>query len=106
MKTERPAAAGPSRPLPATMRALRKTGPRPGAELVEIPVPTPAAGEVLIRISAASICGTDLHIYTWDDWAAGRITALPMTFGHEIAGDVEAVGPAVHHLRAGAFGSA
>lgn len=88
------------------MRALRKVRAAPGAELVEIPVPSPAAGEVLIKVEAASICGTDLHIYQWDSWAAGRITDLPMTFGHEVAGRIEAVGPEAHHLQPGAFVSA
>ena len=48
------------------MWALRKTAPAEGAELVEVPVPSPGPGEVLIRVEAASICGTDLHIYQWD----------------------------------------
>lgn len=91
------------RALPATMRALRKTAAGPGAELLELPVPQPAAGEVLVRVAAASICGTDLHIFGWDPWAAGRLSNLPMTFGHEVAGHVEAVGSEVHHLRPGAF---
>jgi threonine 3-dehydrogenase len=88
------------------MRALRKTGPRAGAELVDLPVPRPGPGEVLIRVAAASICGTDVHIFTWDSWAQGRIRNLPMTFGHEVAGHVAAIGPEVHHLRPGAFVSA
>jgi threonine 3-dehydrogenase len=85
------------------MRALRKTAPGPGASLVEIPVPEPGPGEALIRVAAASICGTDLHIKGWDDWAAGRIKNLPLTFGHEVTGHVEAVGPEVHHLALGTF---
>jgi threonine 3-dehydrogenase len=85
------------------MRALRKSGPAPGADLVEIPVPEPGPGEILIRIDAASVCGTDLHIYNWDAWAAGRIRHTPMTFGHEAAGVVVATGPEVHHITAGAF---
>jgi threonine 3-dehydrogenase len=89
-----------------TMRALRKTGPRAGAELAEVPVPRPGPGEILIEVDAASICGTDVHIYTWDAWAAARIRRLPMTFGHEVAGHVVAVGPEVHHVRPGAFVSA
>jgi threonine 3-dehydrogenase len=88
------------------MRALRKVRPGPGAELIEIPVPKPGAGEVLIKVEAASICGTDLHIYRWDPWAAGRIASLPMTFGHEIAGTIVAVGPEAHHLEPGRFVSA
>jgi threonine 3-dehydrogenase len=60
----------------------------------------------LIRVEAASICGTDLHIYQWDSWAAGRIKSTPLTFGHEAAGTVVAAGPEVHHIAAGAFVSA
>jgi threonine 3-dehydrogenase len=85
------------------MRALRKIGPVPGAELVEVPTPFPGPREVVIQVEAASICGTDLHIYQWDDWAAGRITRLPMTFGHEVAGRVMAVGREVHELSIGSF---
>jgi threonine 3-dehydrogenase len=85
------------------MRALRKLGPERGASLVEVRVPSPRAGEVLVKVAAASICGTDLHIFDWDEWAAGRLKRLPVTFGHEVAGTIEAVGPEVHHLRPGAF---
>jgi threonine 3-dehydrogenase len=88
------------------MRALRKVAPEAGAELVEIGVPAPGPGEVLIQVEAASICGTDLHIYRWDPWAAGRIKHLPMTFGHEVAGRIASLGPEVHHLRPGVFVSA
>jgi len=86
-----------------TMRALRKTHAGPGAELVEVPIPEPGEGEVLVRVHGASVCGTDLHIYEWNEWAAARIPRIPMTFGHEVAGLVEAVGPEVHHVRPGAF---
>jgi threonine 3-dehydrogenase len=89
--------------MSGSMRALRKTAPRAGAELVEIPVPEPGEGEVLIRVHAASICGTDLLFYDWNEWAQKRISHLPMTFGHEVAGTVEAVGTEVHHLEPGAF---
>src|SRR4029453_9139559 len=85
------------------MRALRKTAPRPGAELRDVPVPEPGEGEVLVRVHAASICGTDLHIFEWNEWAQGRVSRVPMTFGHEVAGTVEAVGPEVHHVQQGAF---
>jgi threonine 3-dehydrogenase len=93
-------------PIPETMRALRKVRPASGAELVEIPVPSPGPGEVLVKVEAASICGTDLHIYRWNGWAETRITNLPLTFGHEVAGTVVAKGPEVHHLRTGRFVSA
>ncbi len=87
----------------STMQALRKTAARAGAELVEVGIPEPGEGEVLLRVDAASICGTDLHIYEWNEWAQGRISRLPMTFGHEVAGTVEAVGSEVHHVQPGAF---
>jgi threonine 3-dehydrogenase len=103
-KPVRPTAEEVTSPaLPSTMRALRKVGPAPGAELVELPVPEPGPGQVLVRVEAASICGTDLHIFGWDPWAAGRIKDLPMTFGHEVAGYVHAIGSEVHHLTTGAF---
>ena len=84
------------------MQALRKTAPTPGAELEDVPIPEPGEAEVLVRVHAASICGTDLHIYDWNEWAEGRIRT-PMTFGHELAGTVEEVGPEVHHVTPGAF---
>lgn len=85
------------------MRALRKVEAGPGAHLETVPVPQPGPGEVLVKVEAVSICGTDLHIYDWDAWAAGRITNLPMTFGHEVAGKVVKAGSEVHHPRVGAF---
>jgi len=85
------------------MRALRKTRAGGGAELAEVPVPEAGEGEVLVRVHATSICGTDLHIYEWNEWAAGRVAAIPMTFGHEVAGVVEVIGPEVHHVQPGAF---
>ena len=81
-------------PIPQTMRALVKTRAAAGAELQTVPVPTPGPGEVLIRVEAASLCGTDLHIYRWDDWAESRLGgSLPRIFGHEMAGRVVAHGP-------------
>ena len=80
--------------IPKTMRALVKARPEAGAELREVPVPQPGPGEVLIRLEAVSLCGTDLHIYRWDAWAQGRLGEhLPRIFGHEMAGRVVAHGP-------------
>jgi len=82
--------------IPGTMRALVKASPSAGAELRDVPVPVPGDGELLIRVEAASLCGTDLHIYRWDDWAESRLgTGLPRIFGHEMAGRVVAHGPNV-----------
>jgi threonine 3-dehydrogenase len=89
--------------MATTMRALRKTDRGPGASLVEIPVPRPREDEVLVRVHGASICGTDLHIYEWNEWAEKRVANVPMTFGHEMAGWVEDVGDEVHHLQPGVF---
>ncbi|HET9539087.1 MAG TPA: alcohol dehydrogenase catalytic domain-containing protein, partial [Candidatus Limnocylindria bacterium] len=83
-----------------TMRALAKTRPAPGAELVERPVPSPGPGEVLLRMEAASICGTDSHLYNWDPWAA-EILKPPIILGHELAGRVEGAGTGVTRVRDG-----
>ena len=74
------------------MRALVKETAAPGAAIREIPVPVPGPGEVLIRVEAASVCGTDVHIERWDPWAQENFGPLPMTFGHEMAGTVVARG--------------
>ncbi len=76
------------------MRAIVKPGPAPGLEMVDLPVPAPGPGEVLLQVKAASICGTDLHIRNWDPWAAEHVTP-PLTVGHEMCGIVEALGPGV-----------
>jgi threonine 3-dehydrogenase len=83
-----------------TMRALAKTRPAPGAELIERPVPTPGLGEVLLHMEAASICGTDIHLFQWDPWAADILTP-PTILGHELAGRVVALGAGVTRVREG-----
>ena len=85
---------------PRTMRALAKMRPEPGAELIERPVPTPGDGEVLLRVEAASICGTDYHLYSWDTWAQDVMTP-PTILGHELAGTVVASGAGVRRVREG-----
>ncbi len=75
------------------MRALVKAEAAPGASIVEVPVPEPGPGEVLIRVEAASVCGTDVHIERWDPWAAENFGPVPMIFGHEMAGVVVGHGP-------------
>lgn len=88
--------------LPSTMRAVCKTRPEPGASLETLPVPAFGPREILVRVRAATICGTDLHIYKWDEWAASRIKP-PMPFGHEMAGDVVAVGADVTSVKVGDY---
>jgi len=83
-----------------TMRALAKTRPEPGAELIERQVPTPGPGEVLLRMVAASICGTDYHLYAWDTWAS-EILKPPIVLGHELAGVVAAAGSGVRRVKEG-----
>jgi threonine 3-dehydrogenase len=88
-----------------TMEALRKPRPEKGAALEKVPIPTIGPTDVLVRVRAASICGTDLHIYGWDHWSASRIRP-PMTFGHEFCGTVERVGAQVTTVKPGEFVSA
>lgn len=94
--------------MPQTMRAVVKTKPEPGAVVQEMPVPTPGPHDVLVKVTACSICGTDVHIYKWDPWAAGRIGEgkLPQILGHELAGEIVEVGSAVTRVSVGDYVSA
>jgi len=87
------------------MWAIRKPQAAPGLALEEVPVPVPGDDEVLVRVEAASICGTDLHIFRWDAWAQQRIRP-PLTLGHEWAGTVVEVGRTVRHVAEGDYVSA
>jgi len=91
--------------MSATMQALRKTNAAKGLEIQKVPVPSIGALDVLVRVSATSICGTDLHIYGWDRWSQGRIKP-PVTLGHEFCGIVERVGEDVAAVKPGDFVSA
>ena len=87
------------------MRALRKTQAAKGLSLEKAPVPQIGPTDTLVRVKAASICGTDLHIYGWDRWSQGRIKP-PVTLGHEFCGVVERVGDEVTAVKPGDFVSA
>lgn len=76
------------------MRALVKHPDEVGLRLSEVAVPEPGPDQILIKVAATGICGTDLHIFEWDPWASENIPA-PMTVGHEFAGTIAAVGAAV-----------
>ena len=73
------------------MRALTKTTAGPGLELIDVPEPECGPTDVKIRVLRAGLCGTDLHLHDWDDWAASTVHA-PMVLGHEFYGEVVQVG--------------
>ncbi|HEX8849578.1 MAG TPA: L-threonine 3-dehydrogenase [Gemmatimonadaceae bacterium] len=77
-----------------------KETPGPGFVLKDVPVPKIRDDEVLIRVKRAGVCGTDVHIYEWDDWAKGRCRP-PFVVGHEFAGEVVEVGKLVTDVREG-----
>ena len=76
------------------MRALVKPTAGPGLELLDVPEPEPGRGEVKIRVLRAGLCGTDLHIESWDDWAASMLKP-PLVVGHEFYGEIVELGPGV-----------
>jgi len=82
------------------MRTLAKTKREPGIWMAEAPKPEVGPNDVLIRIRKTAICGTDMHIYNWDDWAQKTIP-VPMHVGHEYVGTVEAMGDEVRGLKIG-----
>ena len=86
--------------MPQMMDALVKTGPHPGLELERVPVPQPGHGEVLIKIRKTAICGTDVHIYNWDNWSKQNIHP-PLVVGHEYVGEIAELGAGVKGLRVG-----
>jgi threonine 3-dehydrogenase len=86
--------------MQTTMRALVKKERSPGLWLEEVPRPVPGEFDVLIRVLRASICGTDVHIYDWDEWAQKTIPT-PMVVGHEFVGLIAAVGRFVHDFQPG-----
>lgn len=83
-----------------TMKALVKRERKPGLWIEEIPVPEIGHNDLLIRIKKTAICGTDLHIYNWDEWSQKTIP-VPMAVGHEYVGYVEQVGSEVTGFKVG-----
>lgn len=83
------------------MMAVMKTKPGPGAELRHVEIPKPGPDEVLVKVLATSICGTDLHIYEWNEWAQKRIKNLPQIMGHELCGEVVELGRNVKNIKKG-----
>ena len=82
------------------MKALYKPAASPGFELADRPEPEAGPGEVKIRVLRTGICGTDLHIESWDRWAASAVNA-PLIAGHEFCGEVVAIGPGVRDVQVG-----
>ena len=82
------------------MLALVKSAPVAGLELVDIAVPQIGPSDVLVKVSATGICGTDLHIEAWDAWAQ-KAVAVPVTVGHEFSGVVADVGSSVTEVAVG-----
>lgn len=82
------------------MKALVKARPEPGLWMETRPVPEIGPDDVLIRIRKTGICGTDIHIWNWDDWAA-RTVPVPLVTGHEFAGEIVEIGRNVEGLTIG-----
>jgi threonine 3-dehydrogenase len=82
------------------MKALCKLKPEPGIWMTDIPVPQIGVNDVLVKIKKTAICGTDIHIYNWDDWAKATIP-VPMAVGHEFVGEVVAIGEEVTGIKLG-----
>jgi threonine 3-dehydrogenase len=82
------------------MKAICKSRREPGLWLEDIDAPRPGINDVLIRVRRAGICGTDVHIYKWDDWAQ-RTIPVPMAIGHEFVGEIVEVGSNVSDFHPG-----
>ena len=88
--------------MTGTMRGICKMRPGAGAEYREdLPIPQISDDQVLIKVHATAICGTDLHLYHWNEYAQKRMTNLPMVFGHETAGEIVEIGKNVTGYRLG-----
>lgn len=82
------------------MKALVKSEPRRGLWMQRVPVPKPGPQDVLIKVSKSAICGTDVHIWKWDEWSA-RTVPVPMVIGHEFCGQTVDTGAAAPKFRVG-----
>lgn len=84
----------------STMKALVKTAPQTGLEMQQVEIPRPGASDVLIKIRKTAICGTDVHIWNWDEWSA-KTVPVPMVVGHEFCGEIVETGLAVKKFTIG-----
>src|SRR6218665_85064 len=83
------------------MKALVKAKAEKGIWMQDIPIPETGCNDVLIKVRKTAICGTDLHIYLWDEWAKKTIP-VPMQIGHEFMGTIEKIGAGVKRFKEGA----
>jgi threonine 3-dehydrogenase len=86
--------------------AVVKKKRKSGAEIATVNVPEIKKDEVLVKVKAASICGTDVHLWDWNEWAQNRVKKIPLILGHELAGDVVEVGTDVTAVKVGDMVSA
>ena len=82
------------------MKALVKAKPEEGLWMQQVPVPEPGADEVLIKVKKSAICGTDVHIWKWDEWSA-KTVPVPMVVGHEFCGEIVDLGKAARKYALG-----
>ena len=82
------------------MKALVKAKSEPGIWMEDVPVPVYGPNDVLVKIHKTAICGTDIHIYNWDDWAEATVP-VPMVIGHEFFGEILELGKEVKTLKVG-----
>jgi threonine 3-dehydrogenase len=83
------------------MKAIVKTQQGPGLTLMDIPIPTPSQGEVLVKVKATALCGTDIHIADWSLWAQNANLKIPLVIGHECSGEIVSLGANVTGLKVG-----
>ena len=83
-----------------SMKALVKARPEKGLWMQDVPVPEIGDEDVLIRVNKTGICGTDVHIWNWDEWASNTVP-VPLVTGHEFAGEIVETGSQVNNLRVG-----
>jgi len=87
------------------MKAIVKSTPAPGLQVMDVEEPQIGSRDVLIKVKMCGICGTDLHIYSWDEWSANRVKP-PVVLGHEFCGHVEQIGSEVTKVKVGDYVSA
>src|SRR5216684_2682970 len=83
------------------MKAIAKTRPELGVEIIDAPMPRPGPNQILVRVAACGICGSDLHIYLWELGADRALSRMPAVIGHEPAGEVVELGAGVTAFKVG-----